>query len=46
MVIVDDGESGGDITDAVDRCPDQPSDDDDRDGCPAVDDAQRIILID
>ena len=44
VVTIDDGESG-DVIDVVDKCPDQPSDDDD--GCPepqGLDD--RIILID
>jgi hypothetical protein len=42
-------ESGDDIPDVVDRCPDQPDDRDDNDGCPEPDRAQledRIILID
>ena len=29
-----DGESNGDIPDVSDRCPDQPNDSDDNDGCP------------
>lgn len=46
FVTVDDGESG-DVVDPVDRCPDQPSDDDDRDGCPEPEGLRdRIILID
>jgi len=42
-------ESGGDIPDVVDRCPDQPDDRDDNDGCPEPDRSpleDRIILID
>ena len=44
VVTLDDGESG-DVIDVVDKCPDQPSDDDD--GCPEPEGLQdRIILID
>lgn len=46
VVTIDDGEIG-DVIDVVDKCPDQPTDNDDSDGCPdpqGLDD--RIILID
>jgi hypothetical protein len=39
--------SGDDIPDAVDKCPDQPNDSDDNDGCPEPEGLKdRIILID
>jgi hypothetical protein len=42
-----DGESNGDIPDAIDRCPDEPNDRDSEDGCAEVDGrlASRIILV-
>ena len=46
VVTIDDGEIG-DVIDVVDKCPDQPTDNDDSDGCPVpegLDD--RIIMID
>ena len=46
VVTLDDGEIG-DVIDVVDKCPDQPSDDDDNDGCPEPEGLRdRIILID
>lgn len=45
VVTIDDGEI--DLVDTVDRCPDQPTDNDDSDGCPAPEGLNdRIILID
>jgi hypothetical protein len=42
-----DSESGGDIPDVIDRCPDQPNDNEDNDGCPEPEGLRdRIILID
>ncbi|HEX8953027.1 MAG TPA: hypothetical protein VF945_14330 [Polyangia bacterium] len=48
IVTIDDGEAGGDIPDAIDRCPDQPTDNDDSDGCPEAGPRTQpeIILID
>ncbi len=46
IVRIDDGESG-DVVDVVDKCPDQPTDNDDSDGCPEPEGLRdRIILID
>ncbi|HEX9105191.1 MAG TPA: hypothetical protein VF997_23430 [Polyangia bacterium] len=46
VVTIDDGEIG-DVLDVVDKCPDQPTDNDDSDGCPEPQAlADRIILID
>lgn len=46
VVTIDDGEIG-DVVDTVDKCPDQPTDNDDSDGCPEPEGLNdRIILID
>ena len=45
VVTIDEGEI--DIIDPVDKCPDQPTDNDDSDGCPEPEGLRdRIILID
>jgi len=50
VITIEDSEitvSNGDIPDAVDKCPDQPSNDEDNDGCPEPEGLKdRIILID
>jgi len=50
VIVIDDGEisvSSGDIPDAVDKCPDQPSGEDIDDGCPEPEALeQRAIFID
>jgi hypothetical protein len=43
-VIITESEISGDIPDVIDRCPDQPNDRDDNDGCPEPE-KDRIILF-
>jgi hypothetical protein len=48
IITFDNGDSADDVPDVIDKCPDQPSDSDDNDGCPepanAIED--RVILVD
>ncbi len=49
IIIFDDNESrdsDGDIPDISDKCPDQPNESDDYDGCPETGPKERVILID